>query len=136
MTACLARPLSFHVTDGIPGGERMLASLQQSLPAQWQDTFHFLVSGFTWILDFASAALGFVFSGPNPAIIVVKSALILLPCALLIAGLWCTMASLYTLPFRSGRGAFLTALLVSWWDAGRMTWFYWAVLVRVGLLLL
>lgn len=114
----------------------MLASLQQTVPAQWQDTFHFLASGFTWILDFESAALGFVLSGPNPAIIVVKSALVLLPCALLVAGLWCTMASLYTLPFRSGRGGFLTALLVSWWDAGRMTWFYWAGLVRVGLVLL
>lgn len=114
----------------------MLASMQQTFPTQWQDTFRFLASGFTWILDFESAALGFALSGPNAWVIALKSSLILLPCALLVAALWCTMASLYTLPFRSGRGAFLTALLVSWWDAGRMTWFYWAGLVRVVLVLL
>jgi hypothetical protein len=114
----------------------MLASLQQTLPTQWQDGVHFLASGFTWILDFESAALRFAVSGDNGWIIALKAALILLPCALLVAALWCTMASLYTLPFRSGRGGFLTALLMSWWDAGRMTWFYWAGLVRVALVLL
>ncbi len=61
---------------------------------------------------------------------------ILLPAALLVASLWCTMASLYTLPFRSGRGGFLAALLMSWWDAGRMIWFYWAGLVRFAVVLL
>jgi hypothetical protein len=40
------------------------------------------------------------------------------------------MVSLYTLPFRSGRGYFLTALLMSWWDVGRMGWFYWAGMGR------
>jgi hypothetical protein len=40
------------------------------------------------------------------------------------------MISLYTLPFRSGRGHFLTALLMSWWDVGRMAWFYWAGMGR------
>jgi hypothetical protein len=113
----------------------MLASLQQAFPTQWQDTFRFLASPFTWILDWQGAALGFAVSGPNGWVIALKGALMLLPCALLIAGLWCTMASLYTLPFRSGRGGFLTSLLVSWWDAGRMTWFYWAGLVRLGVVL-
>jgi hypothetical protein len=113
----------------------MLASLQQALPAQWQDTVRFLESPFTWILDWQGVALGFAVGGPNAWVIALKGALILLPCALLIAGLWCTMASLYTLPFRSGRGGFLTALLVSWWDAGRMTWFFWAGLVRLGVVL-
>jgi len=113
----------------------MLASLQQAFPTQWQDTFRFLASPFAWILDWQGAALGFAVGGANGWVIALKGALILLPCALLIAGLWCTLASLYTLPFRSGRGGFLTALLVSWWDAGRMTWFYWAGLVRLGVVL-
>jgi len=113
----------------------MLASLQQAFPAQWQDTLRFLESPFAWILDWQSVALGFAVGGANGWVIALKGTLILLPCALLIAGLWCTMASLYTLPFRSGRGGFLTALLVSWWDAGRMTWFYWAGLVRLGVVL-
>src|SRR5256884_2430093 len=40
------------------------------------------------------------------------------------------MVSLYTIPFRSGRGRFLAALLMSWWDAVRMAWFYWFGLAR------
>jgi hypothetical protein len=48
----------------------------------------------------------------------------------LVAGVWGTMVSLYTLPFRSGRGRFLASLLMSWWDAVRMVWFYWVGLVR------
>jgi hypothetical protein len=57
---------------------------------------------------------------------VLKAVLMLMPIAILIASMWATMTSLYTLPFRSGRGYFLTALLMSWWDVGRMAWFYWA----------
>src|SRR3989454_7934312 len=46
------------------------------------------------------------------------------------SGVWGTMVSLYTIPFRSGRGRFLAAMLMSWWDAVRMAWFYWFGLVR------
>jgi hypothetical protein len=61
---------------------------------------------------------------------VLKAILLLIPAAVLIVSLWATMTSLYTLPFRSGRGYFLTALLMSWWDVGRMAWFYWAGMGR------
>ncbi|MGH7537465.1 MAG: hypothetical protein ACREMF_02420 [Gemmatimonadales bacterium] len=113
----------------------MLASLQQNLPEQWRGAFQFLASPFAWILDWQSTVLGFALSGPSPAAVAAKAVLILGPTALLVAAIWCTMASLYTLPFRSGRGGFLAALLMSWWDAGRMTWFYWAGLVRFGVVL-
>ena len=108
----------------------MLASLQQSVPEQWRGAFQFLASGFTWILDWQTLVLGFATSGAGPWEIAGKGVLLLPPIALLVAAIWCTMASLYTLPFRSGRGGFLTAVLLSWWDAGRMIWFYWAGLVR------
>jgi hypothetical protein len=114
----------------------MLAFLQFDVPQQWQGTVQFLASGFTWILDWERTALTFAVTGPTVAAALVKAVLILAPVSLLVAGLWCTMASLYALPFRSGRGAFLTALLLSWWDAGRMIWFYWAGLVRVSVVLL
>jgi hypothetical protein len=61
---------------------------------------------------------------------VLKAALLLLPAAVLVVSLWAMMISLYTLPFRSGRGHFLTAILMSWWDVGRMAWFYWAGMGR------
>ena len=114
----------------------MLVSLQQTLPEQWQQTLHALASGFAWILDFQRTVLPFAVTGNTVAGGAAKAVVLLLPTALLVAALWCTMASLYTLPFRSGRGAFLTVLLMSWWDAGRMMWFYWAGLVRLVVVLL
>ncbi len=113
----------------------MLASLQQSVPEQWRGALQFLASGFTWILDWQTIVLGFATSGAGPWEIAGKGVFLLPPVALLVAAIWCTMASLYTLPFRSGRGAFLTAVLLSWWDAGRMMWFYWAGIVRFGVVL-
>jgi hypothetical protein len=86
-------------------------------------------SGMSWILDLQQLVFGFVFSG-SPGLVVLKGILLLLPIAVLIASMWATMVSLYTLPFRSGRGYFLTALLMSWWDVGRMAWFYWAGMGR------
>jgi len=109
----------------------MLASLQ-GFPETWRETFQVLAAGFTWIIDWQRVVLGFAITGNSVGEIALKSVLILLPSALLVAGMWCTMASLYTLPFRSGRGGFLTALVVSWWDAARMIWFYWAGLIRFG----
>ena len=114
----------------------MLASFQQSLPEQWRETLQFVASGFTWIIDWQRIVLGFAVTGDSVGIGVLKAVLLLLPAALLVAAVWCTMVSLYTLPFRSGRGGFLTALLLSWWDAGRMMWFYWAGLLRFVVVLL
>jgi hypothetical protein len=111
-------------------------ALQQTVPEQWRDALQFLASGFTWIIDWERLVLGFTLSGATAGVIALKAVLLLLPAALLVAAVWCTMASLYTLPFRSGRGTFLTALLMSWWDGARMTWFYWAGLARFGIVLL
>src|SRR6266545_3752527 len=114
---------------------RMLASLQQGFPDQ--ETLRLALSGFTWILDWQRLLLGFAVSGDSVGVIVVKGVLILLPSALLVAAMWCTMASLYSVPFRLARTtSLLTALLMSWWDAGRMVWFYWAGLVRFAVVLL
>ena len=89
----------------------------------------FVWSGMSWILDFQRMIFGFVFDG-SPGIVVLKATLLLLPAAVLVVSLWSMMVSLYTIPFRSGRGYFLTALLMSWWDVGRMAWFYWAGMGR------
>jgi hypothetical protein len=86
-------------------------------------------AGMSWILDLQQLVFGFVFGG-SPGVAVLKAILLLIPAAVLIVSLWATMTSLYTLPFRSGRGYFLTALLMSWWDVARMAWFYWAGLGR------
>jgi hypothetical protein len=58
-----------------------------------------------------------------------------MPVLLLIAGMWSTMVSLYTLPFRSGRGGFVTSMLMAWWDAGRCIWLYWTGIARLAVAL-
>src|SRR6185295_18317530 len=62
---------------------------------------------------------------------VLLSIALMLPAFLLVAAMWSTMVSLYTLPFRSGRGAFVTAMLMAWWDAGRIVWLYWTGIARL-----
>ncbi|HYK83190.1 MAG TPA: hypothetical protein VEU55_08620 [Gemmatimonadales bacterium] len=111
----------------------MLASLQQGLIDQARP----LLAGFTWILDWEKLVLGFAVTGDSVAMVVAKGVLILLPCALLVAAMWCTMLAVYSIPFRLARTtSLLTALLMSWWDAGRMVWFYWAGLVRFVLVVI
>ncbi|MGH7567572.1 MAG: hypothetical protein ACREL9_01185 [Gemmatimonadales bacterium] len=88
-------------------------------------------AGLSWIVDWQAQVFGLVLGGESFGAIVGMSLLLFLPAAVLVAGVWGTMVSIYTIPFRLGRAAsLLTALLMSWWDAGRMVWFYWAGLVR------
>src|SRR6266850_1809146 len=114
----------------------MLLSLQTQFPETWRDTFQLLAAGFTWVLGLSATVLNFALFGSGPAEIALKAVLIVLPCFVLVAGLICSMAALYTLPFRSGRGGFLVSVVMSWWDWLRMTWFYWAGLLRFVVVLL
>jgi hypothetical protein len=103
------------------------ANVQSEQQWSWMLTqlWGWMWSGMSWILDLQHLVFGFVFSG-SAGIMVLKCTLLLLPAAVLLVSMWAMMVSLYTLPFRSGRGYFLTAILMSWWDVGRMAWFYWA----------
>jgi len=88
-------------------------------------------AGLSWIVAWEAELFGWLLSGDSFWAVVGKFTLLVPPAAVLVAAVWGTMVSLYTLPFRLGRaGALLTGLLMSWWDALRMAWFYWAGLVR------
>jgi len=114
----------------------MLLSMQTAFPETWRETFQLLAAGFTWVLGLSKTVLDFALFGNSPGEIALKVLLLVLPCFVLVAGLVCSMAALYTLPFRSGRGGFLVAVVMSWWDWLRMTWFYWAGLLRFVVVLL
>jgi hypothetical protein len=87
-------------------------------------------AGLSWIVVWQATLFGWLLSG-DLWVVIAKFVLLVPAAAVLVAGVWATMVSLYTLPFRLGRsGALLTGLLMSWWDAMRMAWFYWAGLVR------
>jgi hypothetical protein len=113
----------------------MTNPIQELVPAEWRGTFALLATPLSWIPNWQAALLELAWYGDTPLEVTLKRVIILLPCLVFIAGMWSTMTALYTLPFRSGRGGFITALLMSWWDAGRMVWFYWAGMVRVAVAL-
>ncbi len=113
----------------------MFDAIVELVPAEWRATVTVLLSPLRWIPELQATLLRPSMIGDSVAGIVLVSATLLLPALLVIVGLWCTMLSLYTLPFRSGRGSYITALLLAWWDAGRCIWLFWMGFVRVGVAL-
>ncbi len=113
----------------------MFQTTQNLIPQEWSGTFEVLSAPISWLPAWHTALINLAWYGTSLPEILLKRVLVLLPMLLLIAAMWCTMLSLYTLPFRSARGGFLTAMLTSWWDAGRTIWFFWAGMVRVGMVL-
>ncbi len=113
----------------------MLQQTQSLIPEEWSGAFELLSAPVSWIPAWHTAMINFAWYGSSPTEILVKRVLVMLPMLLLIAAMWSTMVSLYTLPFRSARGSFLTSMLSAWWDAGRTIWFFWAGMVRVGVVL-
>jgi hypothetical protein len=88
-------------------------------------------AGLSWIIDWQALLFQQLLSAGSVWAVIGKCILLLPPATVLVAGVWGTMVSLYTLPFRLGRaGALLTGILMSWWDGLRMAWFYWAGIVR------
>jgi hypothetical protein len=108
----------------------MFDSLLELFPAEWRGTMTVLSAPLRWIPEWQNMMFSTLVA-QNAATIIVASILLALPTLLLVAGMWSTMVSLYTLPFRSGRGSFVTAMLMAWWDAARCTWLYWSGFARI-----
>src|SRR5580765_5375212 len=117
-------------------GTHMQEAVTNMQTDQWSQVLSTVVNwiwaGLAWIIDWQAVLFQQLLSVGSVWAIVGKCVLLLPPATVLVAGVWGTMVSLYTVPFRLGRaGALLTAILMSWWDGLRMAWFYWAGLVRV-----
>jgi len=107
---------------------------------QWsfvlQQLVQWVVSGVAWIVPFQSNVFANVLRGQTFWELAGSSVLLMLPAAVFVAGIWGTMVSLYTIPFRLGRSVtLLQSVALAWWDALRMVWFYWAGLVRFVIVL-
>ena len=113
----------------------MFDSLAQIFPAQWQGAVILLLAPLNWLAAVQSA-IGHSLIGAHPAGRIFLWAVLLIPILVIAVGMWCTALSLYTIPFRSGRGTFITALLMTWWDAGRCIWLFWSGMLRVGVALI
>lgn len=113
----------------------MLDRIMTWLPPQWRDAAQLVAAPIAWIPRLHDTMLGFFLESPSTTVAVLKCVFLLFPAVLALAAIWCTHLSLYTLPFRAQRRAFLSTLLVAWWDAARMIWLYWVGTVRAALVL-
>ena len=114
----------------------MFDALIELLPTEWRAAATALTAPLRWIPEWQGFLLDSITSGSSVIGVAIASVALLAPAMLLVAGTWCTMLSLYTLPFRSGRGGFITSLLMAWWDAGRCIWLFWTGMIRVAVALL
>lgn len=102
--------------------------------------FNWVIAGLAWIVPFQNRVFNYVLQGETFWSLAGLAILLLLPAAAFIAGIWGTMVSVYTIPFRLARSvSLLQSILMAWWDVLRMVWFYWAGLAKfvfelVGLL--
>ena len=109
----------------------MFESFAALFPADWRAAVLALTAPLRWLAEWQPALARQLYADQSALAIVGISALLLVPALVVAAGAWTTMLSLYTIPFRSGRGHFLTTLLMTWWDAARCIWLFWAGMIRV-----
>jgi hypothetical protein len=108
----------------------MANPITSMVPAQTQDLIDFLAAPVSWIPGVQKMLIGMVLDHSSVGTAVVGYLLLLFPTMLAIGGIWCTMLSVYTVPFRSGRVDLLKMLLLAWWDSALATWTYWVGLGR------
>lgn len=113
----------------------MFESMQTLVPTEWQGTFNVLTAPVAWIPAWHVQMVNVAWYGDSTTQVFFKRLLLMLPTLLIVAAMWCTMLSLYTIPFRSHRGRFATAMMLAWWDTGRMIWLFWAGMVRLVVVL-
>ena len=99
--------------------------------------FDWVMAGLAWIVPFQANLFGNLLRGDSFWTLAGVSILLVLPAGAFIAGIWGTMVSLYTIPFRLGRSVTLMqSVALAWWDALRMVWFYWAGLAKFVIVLI
>jgi hypothetical protein len=102
---------------------------------EWRRTAEFLGAPLWWIPQWQQTVLQFSLTGNTVLDMALRWVFLLLPVTLVVVGVWITMLSLYTVPFRAHRGRFATTMALLWWDAGRSIWFFWTGVVRLGVVL-
>ncbi len=102
-----------------------------AFPEQWREIIGLLMAPIAWIPRTHDVLMDFFLQSSSVWMAAGKYVLLLFPAVLGLAAIWCTQLSIYTIPFRSGRLQFVSALLLTWWDAARAVWLYWMGLVRL-----
>ncbi len=92
-----------------------------------------VLASIAWILEAQRILFQFFLESPSPWAAAGKYIFLLFPVLLFLAAIWCTQATLYTIPFRSKRIQLAQRMLFAWWDAARAMFLYWTGLVRFSL---
>jgi hypothetical protein len=108
----------------------MLEQIIARLPEGWRELAELGLAPIAWIPRAQQVLIGFFFEPSSAWAYTGKFALLFMPVLLVIVGVWCTQLAIYTLPFRSNRGHFVSLVLLSWWDAARTVWMFWVGMVR------
>jgi hypothetical protein len=109
----------------------MFESFADLFPANWRPAILILTAPFRWLAAWQGLLAQWIIRHSQTPGFIAAEALLVIPILLIVAGTWTSAASLYTIPFRSGRGRFLTLLLMTWWDALRCILFFYTGMVRV-----
>ncbi|MGH7324490.1 MAG: hypothetical protein ACREJ9_07570 [Candidatus Rokuibacteriota bacterium] len=113
----------------------MFEQIITRVPERWREVVELLIAPIVWIPRLQRVVIDFFIVNDSAWSALGKFVFLMFPVLLAIVGLWCTQLSLYTLPFRSRRVAFLSTMLVMWWDAARTVWLYWVGLFRMAMVM-
>lgn len=116
----------------------MFDELVSSMPERWQGMVDLLLVPLAWIPGVQQGILqgtwpDYTFGAAGWETL--RLVFLLIPGLVLISGIWITMLSVYTVPFRSNRLHFLGALTMNWWDLLKGFWLYAVGIGRLLLLL-
>jgi hypothetical protein len=109
----------------------MFEQIFEMVPEQWRGIFEILMAPISWIPGMQQLVVEFFMDSSSGWITAAKFIFLLFPAMLWISAIWCTQLAIYTVPFRSRRVNFFSAILLSWWDSARAVWLYWVGLFRV-----
>ncbi|MBI4376442.1 MAG: hypothetical protein HY549_08330 [Elusimicrobia bacterium] len=114
----------------------MDTQIMQMLPESWRAAAQFLSIPVHWLIPAQGPLLKAAWACDIPGLAMIKRLFLVLPALAMLTGLWCSMLSIYTLPFRSGRVRFVGTELILWWDLVRTIWLFWAGMARLLWLLI
>lgn len=99
----------------------------------WMGLLEVLLAPVSWIPAMQKVLIDFFLNSNSGWATTGKFVFLFFPLLLFICAIWCTHLSIFTIPFRSGRIRFASAMLVAWWDATRAVWFFWVGLFRIAI---
>ena len=110
----------------------MFEQMVGTVPEQWREIAQLLMAPIIWIPRLERQLIDLIFNSSSGWTAAGKYLFLLFPVLLGIAAIWCTQLSIYTLPFRSRRIAFVSAMLMTWWEGARAVWLYWVGVFRMA----